>query len=439
MPVLQRQTAETYITNPRIQWYKSIRYLWEQTDYDRSYSWSIFGPKTYEYIDYITGPKSSLLNIEGVQVLVPNFKPVTHIKRNRVLEAGFPSVINWSTSTMLGKVTNPDFFPNYGGYAFDDHLVPQAIYPCGYLPSSYSDVIGASAVDQIKLLMLEDGALLGFPSAFNVLAFIGELRDVRKLPDLIRRWHKSDKDISDKFLGINFGVLPLFGDIIAIKDRVTKTGPAIDKWNDAASKGKVFNVHRSLPVPSLGPRMVRLDSDPKNPVPTFEGVFEKFFDDSKPGVTFGWSGKWVCKQQVTAKAHLYFHPLAVAGDDISSIKRHIWGVDKPLTAVWQLIPFSFVVDWFTNIGKLIETFEQRKPTLNMQILNAGYSVKVVTTITCTFTGGASYTYKDTYYKRVPITPQSLLNGMPAMGPLKFQPLSDNQTILGSALLHQLLR
>jgi len=30
-----------------------------------------------------------------------------------------------------------------------------------------------------------------------------------------------------------------------------------------------------------------------------------------------------------------------------------WGISNPLTIVWELIPFSFVVDWFVNVGDFI--------------------------------------------------------------------------------------
>lgn len=31
----------------------------------------------------------------------------------------------------------------------------------------------------------------------------------------------------------------------------------------------------------------------------------------------------------------------------------IWGLDQPFEALWELVPFSFVVDWFFNVGKTI--------------------------------------------------------------------------------------
>ena len=31
----------------------------------------------------------------------------------------------------------------------------------------------------------------------------------------------------------------------------------------------------------------------------------------------------------------------------------IWGLDSPIEAAWELVPFSFIIDWFTNIGDII--------------------------------------------------------------------------------------
>jgi len=37
----------------------------------------------------------------------------------------------------------------------------------------------------------------------------------------------------------------------------------------------------------------------------------------------------------------------------------IWGLDQPFTAMWELVPFSFVVDWFFNVGKTIASWSPK--------------------------------------------------------------------------------
>lgn len=38
--------------------------------------------------------------------------------------------------------------------------------------------------------------------------------------------------------------------------------------------------------------------------------------------------------------------------DINSILA-LWGLDQPLESIWELVPFSFIIDWFFNIGDII--------------------------------------------------------------------------------------
>lgn len=37
----------------------------------------------------------------------------------------------------------------------------------------------------------------------------------------------------------------------------------------------------------------------------------------------------------------------------------IWGLDQPFDALWELVPFSFVVDWFFNVAKTIASWSPR--------------------------------------------------------------------------------
>lgn len=60
-------------------------------------------------------------------------------------------------------------------------------------------------------------------------------------------------------------------------------------------------------------------------------------------------------------------------------KLHIWGMDRIYTSAWELIPLSFVVDWFFNVGKLIDAWQ---PKSCMRAL-ASWVVEECTTIqTC---------------------------------------------------------
>lgn len=50
---------------------------------------------------------------------------------------------------------------------------------------------------------------------------------------------------------------------------------------------------------------------------------------------------------------------------------NVWGIDRIFTSAWELIPLSFVVDWFFNVGKIIASWQ---PTLGQKTLASWVTV-----------------------------------------------------------------
>lgn len=65
-------------------------------------------------------------------------------------------------------------------------------------------------------------------------------------------------------------------------------------------------------------------------------------------------------------------------------KAHRLGLLCPLTTVWELVPFSFVVDWFVNIGEWLDAISPRP---GVKYLCHGYTdqSEYTQTLTCTST------------------------------------------------------
>lgn len=56
-------------------------------------------------------------------------------------------------------------------------------------------------------------------------------------------------------------------------------------------------------------------------------------------------------------------------------KANIWGVDQVASSAWELVPLSFVVDWFVNVGKTIAAWE---PTIGLKALASWVVTRDVT-------------------------------------------------------------
>lgn len=62
-----------------------------------------------------------------------------------------------------------------------------------------------------------------------------------------------------------------------------------------------------------------------------------------------------------------------AVDTLSRI--NVWGLDQVASSAWELVPLSFVVDWFFNIGKLVAAWS---PTMGLRQLASWVVIKDVT-------------------------------------------------------------
>lgn len=80
-------------------------------------------------------------------------------------------------------------------------------------------------------------------------------------------------------------------------------------------------------------------------------------------------------------------------DDISRLLSEL-GVDRPLSAGWELIPFSFMLDWFINVGDTIRAWEP-KPHCRELASWCTTEVEEYTKSTCT-----AVVFTDIGYKSV---------------------------------------
>jgi hypothetical protein len=78
----------------------------------------------------------------------------------------------------------------------------------------------------------------------------------------------------------------------------------------------------------------------------------------------------------------------------SALQLNVLGLTEPAEALWELVPFSFIVDWFFNIGQLISSWT---PNLGLKTLASWYVVTDTSTLTSTVTSGVnrtSYNYES---------------------------------------------
>jgi hypothetical protein len=218
---------------------------------------------------------------------------------------------------------------------------------------------GAKA-DAIKYF---NNQILKYRSPFNGQIFLGELRETIRflrnpLETSLRLGHAFEKKlakakrsgltsaVSDTWLEFRFAILPLLSDTFTILNTIEKV--ALEK-----------DVIR---ITSYGERnTLSSSSDVVQPVSS----------------TYFWYLKDVeQKAQCFIKAGLLLAKLDTARKGIDKLKDSMLDFELLPSTLWELTPFSFLVDYFFNIGDIVGTPLSGYDALSYYSLSEVQSVKV---------------------------------------------------------------
>lgn len=172
----------------------------------------------------------------------------------------------------------------------------------------------------------------------NMLAFLGDLKKIPSLIPKLKNLHKL-KTYGNNYLSYKYGVLPTISDLSAIRDAVLRRKPYLD------SNGfKTYNA-RTFTSEQTGIYSVSLEQRIKLAIDTEDNSLHGFIQ---------------------------------ALENI--------GMFPTFENVWDLIPYSFVLDWFTGIGDWLERIDTRLRLTRLNIRYVTMSLKRTATIDAAFTG-----------------------------------------------------
>lgn len=76
--------------------------------------------------------------------------------------------------------------------------------------------------------------------------------------------------------------------------------------------------------------------------------FERVHDENSDTITLSPWNTW--EHKVNRTTHLDVNIRAGILCDVDVSPMNLWGVDQPLETIWEITPFSFIIDWFVNVG-----------------------------------------------------------------------------------------
>jgi len=129
-------------------------------------------------------------------------------------------------------------------------------------------------------------------------------------------------------------------------------------------------------------------------------VKDDFLDPSV--YTHGWVSNRVYERTITPWALIKYDSDALPDLPEVLLLADMLGFDQPLSTVWELIPFSFMVDYFIRVGDWLDQFDGQVYDVPYTILQQGYSVKTVfrSEVKTTFNSGI---YRTKYQNLAPLT------------------------------------
>jgi hypothetical protein len=235
------------------------------------------------------------------------------------------------------------------------------------------------------------------------------------------------KVLSGLYLAYSFGIAPLVSDMKKVHKALDTVRDQVKKAR--ASEGKVVSIHRS----DTGRVSYR----------TTLGV------DLGSSMDSGfWRWRLVSNTSTRVCTVRGYRRQKYISEELSRLDYLLgrFGATGPTTLIKELIPFSFVVEWFVDLRNITDRLDNLLTGQTKKILDVCVSEKYDTTSFGLFnpqgnyaSGGSSpsqdtgkllYTEREKYYHRVPVTNYNIVGWSGKFG--------KKQASLLGALLHQLV-
>lgn len=197
------------------------------------------------------------------------------------------------------------------------------------------------------------------PNTINAIAFLKDLKDVKELVPKLKKLGEIRTHASN-YLGLNYGILPTIDDLKSIWD----------------------SFHTQYYYDRNGfQRASSYDDATANETLTIDGISVE------------------TTTRINRRIHLAINTEDTGLDALVERVRKL-GVFPSLTNLWDLVPYSFVLDWFVDIGSVLERIDTRHQLFNLDIKYCIQSQKVHTSRSFTSDKEGLYVEMDsTSYQR----------------------------------------
>lgn len=315
------------------------------------YNGSMFPDPPTEGDDFNTVWTEMINDITGNR---PNWNPVSHVRMYS--EPGSPPTFtrtNWfgppDVGTWAGAWLPYDFRYDIPQLGIAQNLLGNLELNEGFIPQVDAAAFARKALDK---------ALDQIPESVSIANFLIELREAKSLIPRLNGWQTG----SDQFLNWNFGWSPLISDLKKFFTVVADVRARLEHL-------KKVN-HRTVTLSHMRKFIVVDDQSP----PPYTSTYVMADNDVHATTKTSYL-------QVDARINLKVsYDLDLGGSDaFMQAMCSALGLMNPTKIIWNAIPFSFVVDWLTNISDFLDDHTEIQPfrgTIAIRSADTSYKTKV---------------------------------------------------------------
>jgi hypothetical protein len=244
-----------------------------------------------------------------------------------------------------------------------------------FLPYTYlrtrtsilNPVVGSSTFDWSRFSYY---ALKAMKPKFSDMSLANDILELGQIKDILKPFGQKLKNIkksirgkaSNATLWYMFGIKPLVEDIEGIAELIRTLPAKIAAIRKRASRLQT----RHYACPSG--QQIALPADPAS-----FAVIENSGTFREVGIKALY--RWINEPEYHATLKFRYDVSSLSDLELSiQAWAQAMGIDKPLSVVWNAIPFSFVVDWFVDVGDWIDSL-QAEPVLPIVIESFSHSLK----------------------------------------------------------------
>jgi hypothetical protein len=292
-------------------------------------------------VSEVQGPFSILGGVHQEEI-VYSVKPVGQRSTSNIcmhtrytFDLGFPSIFqSWIPSTSK----------NYYVQSHNGHVGNAR---AGVL-AALEGIVGATRLNVLKLSgqgYINDAFAKLKPdlTEISIPNFLIELEDIPKLWARFKdSWSKIAADVR---LRTKYGIQPLVGDLKIMLDKLSGVLDRCKEWNDRAGR--------------ITQKSLKLDDLAGSGSGTYTTGFAPH--------SITWSGQ----RTGTVTAYLTFQQLPIAALEEAEVMikgyLDLLGFELNPKIIWDVLPFSFVMDWFFDVGSWMQNY-WKKDTLELPIV-----------------------------------------------------------------------